>query len=88
MQGGEFFSSVINHMLSLLAHCDMPNPISSLLTVFVSSDNREGIYFKEDGGDFGVDAGTVLCTNEGEAVIWGGSSCTERALQVAGAVIS
>lgn len=75
-------------MLSLLAHCDMPNPISSSLIVFVSSDEREGIYFKEDGADFGVDAGTVFCTNKGEAVIWGGSSSIERALQVAGAVIS
>lgn len=54
-------------MLSFLAHCDMLSPISSLLTVFVSSDEREGLYFKEDGTGSGVDAGTVLCTNKGEA---------------------
>lgn len=54
-------------MLSLLAHCDMPSPVSSLLTVFVSSDEREGLYFKENGTGFGMDAGTVLCTNKGEA---------------------
>lgn len=81
------FSSVTDHM-SLLSHCDVPSPFSPLLTVFVSSDEREVLYFKEDGAGFGVDAGIVLCTNKGEADIWGGSSCTGRALQVVGAVIS
>lgn len=60
----------------------MPSPISSLLTVFVSSDEREGMHFKEEGAGFDVDAGIILCTNKGEADIWGGSSCTERALQM------
>lgn len=54
-------------MLSPLAHCDVSSLVSSLFTVFVNSDEREGLYFKEDGPGFGVDAGTVLCTNKGEA---------------------
>lgn len=54
--------------VSIRDHCTVtrPSPVSNLLTIFVSSDRREGMQLEEDGAGFGVGAGTVLCTNRGE----------------------
>lgn len=85
----EFYFPVLQTMCCpsfLTVTCPAPSALCSLYLLALTRE--KGFISRKMVQVLALDTGIVLCTNKGEADICGGSSRTERALQVAVAVIS